>query len=177
MMVALVCIMGLKDQTLMTPSTSKLATLLPELSTLHTDRGTNQSYIFILCYLLDQINEMLDPAKGMAVWECNPPAVHDWGVMLAVLVLTELNEWLLHACADVSARLRLICGRICGITHHLCIGLWVRALSLSFHILRKYIHTHTQVLRRVLTHSWRTRSKYWIRSHVWGDRQAATKNY
>lgn len=31
---ALVCMMGLKDHTLMTPSTSKLATLLPEQSTL-----------------------------------------------------------------------------------------------------------------------------------------------
>lgn len=31
---AFVCIMGLKDQTLMTPSTSKLATLRPEQSTL-----------------------------------------------------------------------------------------------------------------------------------------------
>lgn len=33
-MVAFVCIMGLKDQTFTTPSTSRLATFLPELSTL-----------------------------------------------------------------------------------------------------------------------------------------------
>lgn len=37
---ALVCIMVLKDHTLMTPSTSKLATLLPEQSTLRQkERG------------------------------------------------------------------------------------------------------------------------------------------
>lgn len=36
---ALVCMMGLKDHTLMTPSTSKLATLLPEQSTLRQKRG------------------------------------------------------------------------------------------------------------------------------------------
>ena len=36
---ALVCMMGLKDHTLMTPSTSKLATLLPEQSTLRQKGG------------------------------------------------------------------------------------------------------------------------------------------
>lgn len=42
---ALVCIMGLKDHTLMTPSTSKLATLRPEQSTLCAER--NGSDIFL----------------------------------------------------------------------------------------------------------------------------------
>lgn len=40
---ALVCMMGLKDHTLMTPSTSKLATLLPEQSTLY---GTKEALVF-----------------------------------------------------------------------------------------------------------------------------------
>ena len=40
---ALVCMMGLKDHTLMTPSTSKLATLLPEQSTLRR-KGEGSCY-------------------------------------------------------------------------------------------------------------------------------------
>ena len=128
MMVALVCMMGLKDHTLMTPSTSRLATLRPEQSTLRRGQGGTDVYI----------RKHSDSGRIRSVETASmvSPAVHDGGVVLAVFLLAQLDEGLLRG-QPFPAHASLAGGGVQGLALALRLRLHVQALPSLLSHLRK----------------------------------------